>query len=154
MKPTRRRIWIALALLALPPGASRLFAQAIPIDLEVGYRFVHVSGNDRRKLYPTAFGSGVAILDYDGDGRMDLYFATCTAMPPGSAQAGPNRLYRNLGGGKFRDVTESSGLGFRGFCHGIIAGDVDNDGDPDVFLCNYGPNALYINNGDGTYATP
>ena len=48
-------------------------------------------------------------------------------------------------------MTESSGLGFRGFCHGIIAGDVDNDGDPDVFLCNYGPNVLYLNNGDGTF---
>jgi enediyne biosynthesis protein E4 len=116
-----------------------------------GIDFVHFSGMDRRKLYPTAFGSGVAILDYDGDGRMDLYFATCTAIPLGSARTGPNRLYRNLGDGRFRDVTESSGLGFRGFCHGIIAGDVDNDGDPDVFLCNYGPNALYLNNGDGTF---
>ena len=48
-------------------------------------------------------------------------------------------------------MTESSGLGFRGFCHGIIAGDIDNDGDPDVFLCNYGPNVLYLNNGDGTF---
>ena len=48
-------------------------------------------------------------------------------------------------------MTESSGLGYRGFCHGIIAGDIDNDGDPDVFLCNYGPNVLYLNNGDGTF---
>ena len=48
-------------------------------------------------------------------------------------------------------MTEASGLGFAGFCHGIIAGDIDNDGDPDVFLCNYGPNALYLNNGDGTF---
>ncbi len=116
-----------------------------------GVDFVHFSGMDRRKLYPTAFGSGAAILDYDGDGRMDLYFATCAAIPSGSAQTGPNRLFRNLGGGRFRDVTESSGLGFRGFCHGIIAGDLDNDGDPDVFLCNYGPNALFLNNGDGTF---
>ena len=48
-------------------------------------------------------------------------------------------------------MTEASGLGFRGFCHGIIAGDIDNDGDPDVFLCNYGSNVLYLNNGDGTF---
>ena len=64
---------------------------------------------------------------------------------------GPNRLYKNLGDGKFQDVTEASGLGFRGFCHGIIVGDIDNDGDQDVFLCNYGPNVLYLNNGNGTF---
>ena len=48
-------------------------------------------------------------------------------------------------------MTEKSGLGYRGFCHGIIAGDIDNDGDVDVFLCNYGSNVLYLNNGDGTF---
>ncbi len=146
----------ARTFLALADTASSISKDPGPFrftDIRAGsgIDFVHFSGMDRRKLYPTAFGSGVAILDYDGDGRMDLYFATCTAIPPGSAQAGPNRLYRNLGDGRFRDVTESSGLGFRGSCHGIIAGDVDNDGDPDVFLCNYGPNALYLNNGDGTF---
>jgi hypothetical protein len=116
-----------------------------------GIDFIHFSGMDKRKLYPTAFGSGVAIFDYDGDGRLDLYFATCTALPLGTARNGPNRLYKNLGDNTFQDVTESSGLGFRGFCHGIIAGDIDNDGDPDVFLCNYGANVLYLNHGDGTF---
>ncbi|MDR3622156.1 MAG: CRTAC1 family protein [Paludisphaera borealis] len=113
--------------------------------------FVHVSGVDERKLYPTAFGSGVGMLDYDGDGRLDLYFATCQPLPLGSGPKSSNRLYKNLGGGRFEDVTEASGLGFSGFCHGIIAGDLDNDGDPDVFLCNYGSNALFVNNGDGTF---
>jgi hypothetical protein len=116
-----------------------------------GIDFIHYSGMDNQKLYPTAFGSGVALLDYDGDGRLDLYLATCTALPLGTARKGPNKLYKNLGGWKFRDVTDVSGLGFAGFCHGIIAGDLDNDGDTDVFLCNYGPNALFENNGDGTF---
>ena len=119
---------------------------------ESGIDFVHESGTAGSKHYPTANGSGLAIFDYDGDGRLDLYFATATLLPVGTKKTGPNRLYRNLGGGKFKDVTEGSGLGFRGYCHGVIVGDVDNDGDQDVFLCNYGPNVLYLNNGDGTFA--
>src|SRR5262249_49782518 len=62
-----------------------------------------------------------------------------------------NRLYKNLGGGKFRDETERAGLGFRGYCHGITVGDIDNDGDPDLFLSNYGGDALFVNNGNGTF---
>jgi len=116
-----------------------------------GVDFVHFSGVTKERHYPTQNGSGVAIFDYDGDGRMDLYFATCTLLPLGTAWKGPNRLYRNLGDGTFRDETESSGLGFAGFCHGIIVGDIDNDGDPDVFLCNYGPNVLYLNEGQGRF---
>jgi enediyne biosynthesis protein E4 len=123
------------------------------VDLQEksGVDFTHFSGMDDRKLYPTAFGSGVGIFDYDGDGRLDLYFATCTELPIGTTKHGPNRLYKNVGGGRFRDVTDASGLGFAGFCHGIIAGDIDNDGDADVFLCNYGANALFLNRGDGTF---
>jgi hypothetical protein len=116
-----------------------------------GVDFVHVSGQTVEKHFPTQNGSGVALFDYDGDGRLDLYFATCTFLPLGQARTGPNKLYKNLGDGTFRDVTEAAGLGFTGFCHGVIAGDIDNDGDPDVFLCNYGPNALYLNYGDGTF---
>ena len=103
------------------------------------------------KHFPTANGSGVAVFDFDNDGLLDIYFATCTLLPLGTAEKGPNRLYKNLGGNHFKDVTESSGLGYRGFCHGIIAGDIDNDGDQDVFLCNYGSNVLYLNNGNGTF---
>lgn len=121
------------------------------IAKEAGIDFVQFSGMNADKHFPTANGSGAAIFDYDGDGKMDIYFATCTLLPLGTAQKGPNRLYKNLGGGKFQDVTQASGLGFRGFCHGIVVGDIDNDGDQDVFLCNYGPNVLYLNNGDGTF---
>ena len=121
------------------------------IAREAGIDFVHFSGMTDEKHFPTANGSGAAIFDFDNDGLFDLYFATCTLLPLGTAEKGPNRLYKNLGGNHFKDVTEVSGLGFRGFCHGIIAGDIDNDGDQDVFLCNYGSNALYLNNGNGTF---
>jgi enediyne biosynthesis protein E4 len=121
------------------------------IAKEAGIDFVHFSGMAAEKHFPTANGSGVAVFDYDNDGLLDIYFATATLLPLGTAEKGPNRLYKNLGNNRFRDATEKSGLGYRGFCHGIIAGDIDNDGDVDVFLCNYGSNVLYLNNGDGTF---
>ena len=121
------------------------------IAKEAGIDFVHFSGMTEEKHFPTANGSGLALFDYNNDGLLDIYFATATLLPLGTGVKGPNRLYKNKGGNRFEDVTEASGLGFRGFCHGIITGDVDNDGDQDVFLCNYGPNALYLNNGDGTF---
>ena len=100
------------------------------IAKEAGIDFVHFSGMTEEKHFPTANGSGVAVFDYDNDGLLDIYFATARSLPLGTAVKGPNRLYKNLGGNHFEDVTEASGLGFRGFCHGIIAGDIDNDGDP------------------------
>ncbi len=121
------------------------------IAKEAGLDFVHFSGMTEEKHFPTANGSGVAVFDYDNDGLLDIYFATATLLPLGTAVKGPNRLFKNLGSDRFKDMTEASGLGYRGFCHGIIAGDLDNDGDQDVFLCNYGSNVLYLNNGDGTF---
>jgi hypothetical protein len=121
------------------------------ITRDAGIDFVHASGMTEAKHFPTAYGSGVAMFDYDGDGLLDLYFATMARLPVGKARTGPNRLYRNLGGNRFEEATARSGLGYEGFCHGIVVGDIDNDGDPDVFLCNYGPNVLYLNRGDGTF---
>ena len=132
---------------ATEPGPFRF----VDIRAGSGVDFIHVSGMTAAKQFPTANGSGVAIFDFDNDGKMDLYFATGNPLPLGSATDVPNRLYKNLGGGRFRDVTERSGLGFRGYCHGVIAGDIDNDGDQDVFLCNYGGDVLFENNGNGTF---
>ena len=78
-----------------------------------GIDFVHVSGMTAERYFPTANGSGVAIFDYDGDGRLDLYFATATLLPLGTAETGPNRLYRNLGDGKFRGRDRGVGPGLR-----------------------------------------
>ncbi len=131
-----------------PTSSPFRFAE---IAKEAGIDFVHFSGMTEAKHFPTANGSGVAVFDYNNDGLLDIYFATATLLPLGTGVKGPNRMYKNIGGNHFEDVTESTGLGYRGFCHGIIAGDIDNDGDQDVFLCNYGPNKLYLNNGDGTF---
>jgi enediyne biosynthesis protein E4 len=92
------------------------------------------------------------MFDYDGDGWLDLYFATTRNLPLGApTKSGGNRLYRNRGDGTFEDVTRRAGVGFNGFNHGVAVGDVDNDGFPDLFLANFGPNVLYLNNGDGTF---
>ena len=121
------------------------------IHKEAGVDFIQYSGMTVDKHFPTANGSGVAMFDYDNDGKLDLYFATCTDLPVGSGKHGSNRLYRNLGNNKFEDVTEKAGVGYVGFCHGVAAADIDNDGDQDLLLCNYGPNVLYLNNGNGTF---
>ena len=147
----------------IPAASSTIIADTVPPDLiparaeitlgqspspfrftdiakEAGIDFVHVSGMTDAKHFPTAYGSGAAMFDFDNDGRLDLYFATMTYLPVGIAKTGPNRLYRNLGNGRFEEATAERGLGLSsGFCHGITVGDIDNDGDQDVFLSNFGP---------------
>jgi hypothetical protein len=119
---------------------------------QTGIRFIHDSGINAQKYFPTNLGSGVAMLDYDGDGLLDLYFASQRNLPldaPNRSKG--NRLYRNRGGFRFEDVTERAGVGYNGFCHGVAVGDLDNNGHPDLYLANYGGNVLYLNNGDGTF---
>lgn len=117
-----------------------------------GLRFVARSGNSPEKHTPTINGSGVALLDYDRDGLIDVYMATTRDLPlDGPTSSKGNRLFRNLGGGRFADVTAAAGVGFHGFTHGLAAADLDNDGFTDLYLANLGPDALYWNNGDGTF---
>ena len=178
VSPRRRRLLLFVSLLVAcascgprPPSSTPPPAKTPPVPVETstpaqtgsafrfadvtassGIRFVHRSGDDRHKYYPTAFGSGVALLDYDGDGRLDVYLCTTRNLPiTARDESGGNRLYRNLGGMRFEDVSEKAGVLFRGFTHGATVGDVNNDGHPDLFLTNLGPNVLYLNNGDGTF---
>jgi hypothetical protein len=115
--------------------------------------FLHVSGESAEKPYPAANGSGAAAVDYDLDGKVDLYFLTGTPFPLDAARSAPcNRLYRNLGAWEFADVTAATGLGEAGYSAGVAVGDIDADGFPDVFVNGYGRKRLFRNRGDGTFA--
>ena len=117
-----------------------------------GIDFVLCSGNDTEKHFPTSLGSGVSMLDYDGDGRLDLFFPSTRNLPFSAADNSAGcRLYRNLGRMKFEDVTAKAGVGLHGFFHCAGVGDIDNDGRPDLLLTGLGPLVLLRNNGDGTF---
>ena len=94
---------------------------------------------------------GVAVLDYDGDGRLDL-LQTCHPPPGPPDTPAPKRLFRQQPDGTFREVPGAAGLDDTGYGQGVAVGDVDNDGHPDVYFCNFGLDRLYRNNGDGTFA--
>ncbi len=144
---------------AIAPTATPVAPVAGPRSLwfrdvtaTTGITFVHSSGMDPQKYYPSSLGSGVALIDYDGDGRLDIYF--CSARPLPLSADNPtmgNRLYRNLGGMRFEDVTDRAKVGYHGYCHGAAVGDIDNDGDSDLYITTYGGNVLFVNNGDGTF---
>ncbi len=116
-----------------------------------GVDFVHVSGHDGKHFIPEIVAGGAALLDYDGDGDLDLYLVQGGGVRVDAADRPGNRLYRNDGDFRFTDVTEASGAGDRGYGMGVACGDYDNDGRTDLYVTNVGPNVLYRNNGDGTF---
>jgi len=119
-----------------------------------GIRFRHVNGATGQKYMPETLGSGVCVFDADGDGLQDIYFVQSGPLPGFGADRPPaSALYRNLGGGRFADVTAASGVGSSGpYGFGCTAGDVDDDGDRDLYVTAYGANVLYRNDGRGHFA--
>jgi enediyne biosynthesis protein E4 len=118
-----------------------------------GVDFQHVNGAFGKKWLPETMGSGVAFLDYDGDGDQDLFLVNGDFWPGHGGPSSPHQaLFRNDGKGVFTDVTRQAGLAVEYYGMGVAAGDVNNDGAVDLYLTGLGPNHLFLNRGDGTFA--
>jgi hypothetical protein len=135
----------------LPPGVKAPVVRYEDAAAKAGLTGLNVSGNAAKKQYILeTTGTGVAILDYDNDGLPDILFANGDHFEQGGVPTTP-MLYHNLGGLKFEDVTAKAGLKHTGWGQGACAGDIDNDGNVDLFLTQWGQNVLYRNQGNGTF---
>lgn len=170
---TRTRIAV-LALLALLRNSPALSQQKslpatpaattsgkfVDVTPPSGTHFQYQSSHTKKKYLLETMGPGVALFDYDNDGRLDIFVVNGAplndAMAKGAIpqKAGPsywNRLYHQKADGTFEDVTEKAGLEGVGYGMGVAVGDYDNDGFEDLYVTAYGANKLYHNNGNGTF---
>src|SRR6266566_8951388 len=132
-------------------GAPVIFADmthAAGIDI-----FHHRSGTREKRTILETPGSGVALLDYDNDGWLDIYLLNGSTFPALKGQEAPPRamLLHNNHDGTFTDVTDKAGVRNERWGFGVAVGDFDNDGWPDIYVSNFGKNRLYHNNHDGTF---
>src|SRR5579862_1184872 len=123
------------------------------IAAKAGLHFTTQNSPTANKNQIETMVAGVALLDYDGDGWLDIYLVNGAAIPSLQKESPAywNRLYRNNHDGTFTDVTERAGVAGAGYGMGVAVGDYDNDGRPDLFLANVTGNQLFHNNGDGTF---
>jgi hypothetical protein len=160
----KRVALVLLALACLPLGCQRAESTAVAPESaslppwfedateKVGLNFVHDAGPVGAYFMPQQVGSGAALFDFDRDGRLDIYLL----QNGGPHSSSTNRLYRQIEGGLFRDVSAGSGLDISGYCMGVAVGDINNDSWPDVVVTRYDPKEggvqLFLNNGNGTFA--
>ena len=142
-----------------PQAASPVTFTDITAQTRIAFR--HAASPTSQKYLLEAMGGGVALFDYDNDGRLDIYFTNGAALRdpmPGGAQPDKrdprfwDRLYHQKPDGTFEDVTERAGVKGIGYSFGVAAADYDNDGFVDLYVTAYGGNVLYHNQGDGTFA--
>lgn len=147
-----------LAVAGAPRAGSHNTALFVEVADQVGLRFTHVNGATGQYFMPEIMGAGVALVDYDGDGDLDVFLLQGGSLA-GQGQTLTSRLFRNdlrvAADGtrilRFTDVTEEAGLVWRGYGMGAAVGDYNNDGHPDLYITAFGDDALFRNNGDGTF---
>ena len=136
------------------PVSSPDDASPSPVTFEEASRLAtktYCGGPTKDHILESACG-GVALIDYDGDGRLDIYLVTAAELTAKRERISHrNALYRNLGGWKFEDVSKRAGVDAAAWGNGVCAGDYDDDGRLDLYVTNWGPNALFRNRGDGTF---
>ncbi len=138
----------------IPPAGEDFY---LDVTKSSGINFKHSIGDDHLTNIIESVGGGAAFLDYDQDGFMDLYMANgcyhdrLSDQEYESTEKLTNHLFRNKGDGTFEDVTEEAGVGHEGYGMGVTVGDYNNDGYPDIYVSNHGPNVLYRNNANGTF---
>jgi enediyne biosynthesis protein E4 len=146
-----------------PPPSTASYASVKFVDVTAasGVKFQYKASHTSRKYLLETMGPGVALFDYDNDGRLDIFLVNGTPLSDPTAKGtipqktGPeywNRLYHQKKDGTFEDVTERAGLQGVGYGMGVAVGDYDNDGFEDLYVTAYGGNKLYHNRGDGTFA--
>jgi hypothetical protein len=142
----------ALCILAGAP-ASQGLVRFRDVAREAGLKFILENSPTPRKHLIETMAGGVAAFDYDGDGLADLFFTNGAVVPSLNKDSDnySNRLFRNLGQLKFRDVTREAGVAGAGFSMGVAVADYDNDGRADLFVTGVRRNILYHNRGDGTF---
>jgi len=138
---------------AAPTPSEEFFQE---ISRGIGLDFVHSIGEKHLNNIIESVGGGAAFLDYDRDGYIDLYVCNGKWLEEFNKNDKPdkmptNHLYHNLGDGTYEDVTKNAGVGGDDYSMGVTVGDYNNDGYPDIFVSNYGPNVLYKNNGKGSF---
>jgi thioredoxin-like negative regulator of GroEL len=118
----------------------------------LAFRFENGDASPPKQL-PTTMAGGVGLLDFDGDGWLDVFVVQGGVFPPRDGQPCSDRLYRNRGDGTFEDVSTPSGVAALpgGYGHGVAVGDIDGDGHPDLFLARWRRYALWRNRGDGRF---
>jgi enediyne biosynthesis protein E4 len=143
-----------------PQNSSASVEAFTDVTQKLGVNFQHQASHTSKKYLLETMAPGVALFDYDNDGRLDIYLVNGAPLadptPKGTIpqKAGArywNRLYHQKADGAFEDVTEKSGLQGVGYGMGVAVGDFDNDGYEDLYVTSYGGNKLYHNNGDGTF---
>ena len=145
---------------SVPEAQNYLPGKFVDVTAALGVHFNYLSSHTPKHYLPETMGAGVALFDYNNDGRLDIFLVNGAPLqdptPKGAVpqKTGPNywnRLYHQKSDGSFEDVTERAGLQGVGYGMGVAVGDYDNDGFEDLYVTAYGGNKLYHNNGDGTF---